>query len=194
MEAKQRMELLLKELGLTPLLLANKLGYNRAQIIMFVLSGRNGISRSLATKIVAKFPNINYDWLRSGTGTMKGKSIASPVLNYDMVLSNRVDADTITSLLNITEYELCKRVGLSQSQMRKLSGDTLIKIAQVFPSLNPEWLIGMSTEPIRKECERCDEKDRMINSLLELIDTYKQKLADVKQELATTNRKTGTSK
>lgn len=190
MEAKKRMELLLHELRLTPLMLAQSLGYPRAQIITNVLSGRNEISRALATNIVKKYPEINYDWLRIGAGSMRGESIAGPVI-VGPTINNRLDADDIITVLGITEYEFCKRVGISQSQYRKLSGDTLIKVAQTFRTLNPEWLIGMSTEPLRQKCSRCADFEAINKNLLDLIEVYKAQLKQAKEQLrGAPNRKT----
>jgi len=190
MEAKERMTLLLKDLRMSALDLAKGLGYSRAIVITNVMTGRNGISRALATKIVTKWPQYNYEWLRSGAGDMRSKSLATPTTVK--VSINRITSDMITDVLGITEYELGKRIGVSPSALVTPSYETLVKVAHTFPGLNPEWLIGMSNEPLRQECSRCAELESLTRNLLDLIDMYKEKLAQAKQA-GGANKKTGTA-
>lgn len=71
------------------------------------------------------------------------------------------------STLGITEREFCKRVGLSPayvSSMRKsVSPSVMSKISELYPSLNPQWLLAGFGEMLLKE-DREDEKGVLLPS------------------------------
>lgn len=70
MEAKERIEKLQRYTKLRWKELAEKLGIAYAQTFTDIKNGKCGISKSLAAKIIATFPELNPDWVRLGIGDM----------------------------------------------------------------------------------------------------------------------------
>ncbi|KGO08571.1 hypothetical protein I6H88_13635 [Elizabethkingia bruuniana] len=61
---------LLSYLKSNPSRLAKELGYKSNVKIQHIKSGRNGISSEVASDIVNKYPDVNYNWLLTGKGEM----------------------------------------------------------------------------------------------------------------------------
>ena len=55
------------------------IGHTSGTMIDNVINGRNGISAGLARKITNKYPEINYEWILTGKGTMLVKPKETPV-------------------------------------------------------------------------------------------------------------------
>ena len=66
---KERLLKFLKSEGLSPALLADKLGVQRSGI-SHITSGRNKPSFDFIQKMLVKFPKLNADWLILGQGAM----------------------------------------------------------------------------------------------------------------------------
>ena len=66
---KDRLSKILASEGLTPSLLADKLGIQRSGI-SHIMSGRNYPSFDFLQKILVNFPKLNAEWLILGQGTM----------------------------------------------------------------------------------------------------------------------------
>ena len=64
------------------------IGHTSGTMIDNVINGRNGISAGLARKIINKYPEINYEWVLTGRGTMLVESKEAPV---DNLLLKRVE-------------------------------------------------------------------------------------------------------
>ena len=60
------LELLLKEIHHTANSLGVVLNYSSSSSIYHILNGVNKISEGFATRVVSKFPNVNYLFLRNG--------------------------------------------------------------------------------------------------------------------------------
>ena len=76
---KKRIEDLLSELKHTKYSLSIALGYANGSVLNNIHNGRNGISAGLARKITNKYPEINYEWILTGKGTMLVKPKETPV-------------------------------------------------------------------------------------------------------------------
>ena len=85
---KKRIEDLLSELKHTKYSLSIALGYANGSVLNNIHNGRNGISAGLARKITNKYPEINYEWILTGKGTMLIKPKETPV---DSLLLKRVE-------------------------------------------------------------------------------------------------------
>jgi len=79
MEDKNRLVEILKHIGARKNTLAKELGYTNGSVFYQIETGRNGISTSLARKITNKYPEINYEWILTGKGTMLVKPKETPV-------------------------------------------------------------------------------------------------------------------
>ena len=64
------------------------IGHASGTMIDNVINGRNGISANLARKIINKYPEINYEWILTGRGTMLVEPKEAPV---DNLLLKRVE-------------------------------------------------------------------------------------------------------
>lgn len=69
---RDRIKLIMEAENLTPARFADSLNIGRA-VISHILNGRNNPSLDVITRILAKMPNINSDWLLSGIGEMYRK-------------------------------------------------------------------------------------------------------------------------
>ena len=88
MEDKNRLVEILKHIGARKNTLAKELGYTNGSVFYQIETGRNGISTSLARKITNRYPEINYEWILTGKGTMLIKPKETPV---DSLLLKRVE-------------------------------------------------------------------------------------------------------
>ena len=64
------------------------IGHTSGTMIDNVINGRNGISAGLARKITNRYPEISYEWILTGKGTMLVKPKETPV---DSLLLKRVE-------------------------------------------------------------------------------------------------------
>ena len=55
------------------------IGHTSGTMIDNVINGRNGISAGLARKITNRYPEISYEWILTGKGTMLVKPKETPV-------------------------------------------------------------------------------------------------------------------
>lgn len=75
MDAKARLERILKKTGTTYNSFAKGIGMQRSQVLYDIRDGRiKDISASLATLIVKKYPEFNQTWLLTGEGDMLNNS------------------------------------------------------------------------------------------------------------------------
>ena len=88
MEDDLRIKEILLHLALRKNTFAKNIGLNNASIFNHIESGRNGISAGLARKITNKYPEINYEWVLTGRGTMLVEPKEAPV---DDLLLKRVE-------------------------------------------------------------------------------------------------------
>ena len=73
------------------------------------------------------------------------------------------------STLGITDREFCKRVGLSPayvSSMRKsVSPSVMSKISELYPLLNPQWLLaGIGEMQLEKREEKVEQSQSLLSS------------------------------
>lgn len=70
MDNWSRLEEIIKWAGLTTHSFAVHIGLNRSENLYQIKRGRNGISSDLANRIIAFFPEIDYNWIMTGEGYM----------------------------------------------------------------------------------------------------------------------------
>ena len=66
---------MIKELGLSPSQFADEIGVQRSAISHLV-SGRNNPSLEFVMKVLKRFPQVNTEWLLTGSGSMTGSGKA----------------------------------------------------------------------------------------------------------------------
>ena len=66
----QRLEQVIKMVGLSTNAFALAIGLGRSETIYQIKRGQHGISKALAQRIVQKYPDINIAWLLTGEGEM----------------------------------------------------------------------------------------------------------------------------
>ena len=74
----QRIEQVLKYIGLSARAFAIGLGLKSPQVFYDIKAGKCGISKDLANKIHEKHLNINTAWLLTGTGDMLATAASTP--------------------------------------------------------------------------------------------------------------------
>ena len=70
MTDSERLNEVLKTLKINAKELSVALGFDRPNALYQVLNGKNGISRSLANRIISKFPMFSFEWLRNDKAPM----------------------------------------------------------------------------------------------------------------------------
>jgi len=111
---KKRIEELLAYLRLSRNALGIAIGESNGAKFNHIISGRNGISENLASKICDKYPEISYDWLLNGVGLMitKGETNENKEKNIISLGSDdSINVDVIVDavLLNQEKFETNKR-------------------------------------------------------------------------------------
>ncbi len=97
------------------------------------------------------------------------------------------------STLGITDREFCKRVGLSPSyvsSMRKsVSPSVMTKISELYPRLNPQWLLAGFGEMLFEKTQEADKQktnllpSQILERLLEESSVEKARLMNVNEKL-----------
>ena len=82
---KERIEIIIKNEGLSPSQFADTLGVQRSGI-SHILSGRNKPSLDFLNKLLDKFPHISGDWLITGKGDMIKSGSGKVAKNTNMQL------------------------------------------------------------------------------------------------------------
>lgn len=88
---------------------------------------------------------------------------------------------------SITKQEFCNKAGISYGNMRgkslksELGGSQIAEVLHVFAEISPDWLLTGAGEMLRMQadeqptasqgCEKCKEKERVIQSQQKTIDT-----------------------
>lgn len=80
-----RLEAVIVWAGMTTNFFARHIGLSRAENLYQIKSGKNGLSRNLAARIVAAFPEISAGWLLTGEGSMlsSAKSVNHKIPFYE---------------------------------------------------------------------------------------------------------------
>ncbi len=126
MDIKERIEILLHFKNLSPSQFAEQIGVQRSSI-SHILSGRNKPSLDFIKKIVEHYPEISYDWLIDGSGTLNKKKSASNVDEEDPVDYKSKQED---------ESDLFSTVNASSSSIRS-QNDTIVNNSTVNKSELP---------------------------------------------------------
>ncbi|MDR3269147.1 MAG: helix-turn-helix domain-containing protein [Tannerella sp.] len=89
MNEKERIIQIMNAEGYTYSKFAEEIGIQRAAV-SHIINGRNNLSLDIAKKILARFTNINPDWLLSGTGSMKrgGNTTVNPIKEEPDLFTN----------------------------------------------------------------------------------------------------------
>lgn len=93
----------------------------------------------------------------------------------------------------ITKQEFCEKTGISYANMTgkslqsELGGEQIYEILQIFPSLNPDWLLLGKGEMLRNNEQvsnaGTNQFEKNIDTLYYLIDLQKEKIAQLEKEL-----------
>lgn len=139
----------------------------------YVSSIQSGLSDGKKFIIKEKYPELSIEWLLFGKGNM---------LTTDVVVDHRMVKDRLREFIateNMTVTLFCQKIGVTTgyvNAIRKSIGeDTLIKIKEVFPKLNTDWLITgcgemyNETKEVEALRERIKELEAQVKVLKELI-------------------------
>lgn len=75
----QRLQKVLTYTKLNALEFSKAIGIAQPTMLYYILQGRNNISPRLAKSITAAFPDISYEWLTTGQGTMQAHRPTDPL-------------------------------------------------------------------------------------------------------------------
>ena len=89
---------LLKREKLTSAQFADKIGVQRSSV-SHVISGRNKPGFDFIRKILEAFPQINADWLITGSGELYGK----PIKNVELFAMDELDTEEVSSASPVEE-------------------------------------------------------------------------------------------
>jgi len=115
MDDKKRLVMLLEYVGIRKNTFAKQLGYTNGSVFYQIETGRNGISSNFAKRISDAYPEINYEWILTGRGTMLVEPKEDPV---DSVLLKRI--------------ELLERMSEGQDARLKLQSMRIEKLEALF--------------------------------------------------------------
>jgi hypothetical protein len=87
MKGSEKINLLLNHFSLNPSDFAKILGLKYVQNIYDIQKDRADISKQMAAKIAAAFPDIDKNWLLTGEGEMINKSIVNSGTNNGVLVS-----------------------------------------------------------------------------------------------------------
>lgn len=114
MELNTRVEQIMKYAELTPSEFANKVGVNPSNISQ-IINRRNKPSLDLIKKIKNQFPELQWDWLIEGKGTMTTDTLSSPTPLPNIVESKFNFDDEFIPIPNLFDNEVSDRENLSNT-------------------------------------------------------------------------------
>ena len=122
---------------------AHHIGLSRAENLYQIKSGKNGLSRNLASRIVAAFPEISAGWLLTGEGSMFAPVEVGdggiPFYEGDYVWQRLVDLSSIepSSYISLPAIGACDcAVRCCDSAMAKdVSPGTIVFLKRIDPKL-----------------------------------------------------------
>ncbi|WP_394265274.1 hypothetical protein [Bergeyella zoohelcum] len=120
-------EELLLHLKSNPNRLAKDLGYKSNVKIQHIKSGRNSISVEVAKDIVRRFPEINYNWLLTGEGSMLKEENEANLIKVE----HKQNAETQHEVVRIPYYDVDFAGGFNS--------------AELFSSVMPSFYISSPT-------------------------------------------------
>jgi DNA-binding XRE family transcriptional regulator len=158
--SSERLRLILLELQTSKNALAKKLETS-SQALQQIESGKSGITPNIAKKIIAQYPQFNYEWLVQGTGEM---------LNSGQSQNNN-DIHHITGDYNFSQQQNCKNnveffkeyhkiLDTHQQQMTKLM-DT--------HQQNAIHLMDTHHQQMDKIIKNIEKKDELFEKMLNLL-------------------------
>ncbi|GHT13430.1 hypothetical protein AGMMS4956_09580 [Bacteroidia bacterium] len=119
LSAKERLDMLLSELKITKNALSIKLGYKNNVVFSHISNGRNGFSADLASKIIKQFPQIDYEWLLTGTSAMLMKNTTSNTEHAEINVYKEIIAEQKEEItaLNRTIGQLQERLNAKKTEI-----------------------------------------------------------------------------
>lgn len=90
----ERLLSFIKSMNLTPSQFADEIGVQRSSISHLV-SGRNKPSLEFIQRIVARYPEVNLQWILTGTGSMMNDGSVQPETGFsqELVIPNVPDPE-----------------------------------------------------------------------------------------------------
>lgn len=108
-----RLEAIIDWAGMSVNSFAHHIGLSRAENLYQIKSGKNGVSRNLAMRIVEVFPEISAGWLLTGEGSMLASANATtrdiPFYEGDNVWQNLMNLKDLepTSYVSLPAVGVC---------------------------------------------------------------------------------------
>lgn len=114
------MKTLLKELRYSALQFSKELGYRSHNTIHHIIHGRNYISEELANKIVLKFPEVSFSYIKKGELPVllspKLSQNQSNILSFELPKKGEINNERVIDLLESIDDTLKKLLEISLKQ------------------------------------------------------------------------------
>lgn len=91
MDSWQRLEAVIKWAGMSANKFALEIGLKRSETLYQIKKGNNSISVKLATKIIDRYPQIDYAWLMTSCGDMFGDKSRDGARQIDLLKGDPSD-------------------------------------------------------------------------------------------------------
>lgn len=163
MESRERLQKVLDYLKISANKFSKSLDLTRADGVYSILKGVYEISENFALKVVAKYPQISYEWLLYGDGEMIRERYEGCHLNTFLAYTG-LSQTAFAHKTNIDIIELYQIL----SSRKPITKDVVDKIVSVYPNANRDWLMSGNDNMINgeddiiKDVKR--EKDELVGS------------------------------
>tara|TARA_B110000003_G_scaffold159381_1_gene159545 strand:- start:3090 stop:3878 length:789 start_codon:yes stop_codon:yes gene_type:complete len=144
MSIAQRIQLVINYYNMSYNSFGKSLGMGNGTAIKTMIDNYRNPQNKTLNRISSAYPDINMNWLRTGTGQMiKGLSNPFPMSTF----SQRIKEILFKEGLTIKAF--CKKIGLNStttiakivSENRKPSPKTIKRILDGFPNMDADWFI-----------------------------------------------------
>lgn len=147
----ERINLILKSRNLNAAQFADEIGVQRSSV-SHILTGRNNASLDFLLKVLARYPEIDTDWLLTGKGVMVRSSVTSPTNKKETK-----NGEATNALSNTTSKEI-------PMDLFRQPIDIMNDIKEIDIEKNdPVRVVDNQTQPSIKPEEQQKKPDEMVN-------------------------------
>lgn len=168
LSSSEILEKLLIYLKLSPNKLAKELGLSSNVSVYNIKNGKYNISPRFAKRVVDEFPEINYEWLINGSGSITGNE-TEDVKSESQTKANGLSERFFLVIENLgyTIHKIAEEVdGISVEVLNRIINGrdnpdvkVINALLEKFPKINANWLLTGKGQMILKEEKEATSKD-----------------------------------